>query len=143
MTRLYAQIIPIHGSQGIELPQAVLDECGLEKDVILEVEEDRIVIHPASRPIWRKSRLDAEIDDLYGELRDLAKRAADGDDLAGEIETRTRRLRELQAEAADAIEARFLASRHFSPDRAREALAKARQILGDEDPTDDHEPSQP
>lgn len=138
-TRLHAQIVPIRDSQGIELPQAVLEECGLEKDVILEVEEDRIVIHPASRPIWGRSRLDAEIDGLYAELGELVKRSAGGEDLAEEIEARTRQLRGLQAEAADAIEARFRASRYFSPDRAREAIAQARQILGDEDPAGDHE----
>ncbi len=142
-TRLQARIVPMGGSQGVEIPDAVLEESGLERDVILEVEEHRIVIHPASHPVWRESRLNAEIDDLYAELRKLRGRSANEEGLEREIEGRTRRLRDLQAEAADAMERRFLAGRDLSPGRAWKALEKARQILDDEDPTDDDETAEP
>lgn len=44
------EIIRIGNSQGIRLPKAVLDQCGLQGAVELEVAGDRIIIHSAGKP---------------------------------------------------------------------------------------------
>jgi antitoxin MazE len=45
-----AQLIKIGNSRGIRLPKSIIEQVGLEKDVELEVEGDRIVIRSASDP---------------------------------------------------------------------------------------------
>ena len=42
-------IIRIGNSQGIRIPKILLDQSGLGKEVELEVEDQKIVIRPASR----------------------------------------------------------------------------------------------
>lgn len=45
-----ANIIRIGNSQGIRIPKVLLEQSRLGAEVELEVEEDRIVIRPVSRP---------------------------------------------------------------------------------------------
>ncbi len=49
-------VVPIGNSKGIRIPKAVLDECKIENEVIMEVEGDTILI----RPLKRKRRKDWE-----------------------------------------------------------------------------------
>lgn len=50
MTTVRTKIIPIGNSQGIRLPKLLLEQSGLGRDVELELDRDRIIIQPASRP---------------------------------------------------------------------------------------------
>ena len=45
-----ARIVRIGNSRGIRIPKPILDQAGLDDEVELTVEGDRIVIHPARRP---------------------------------------------------------------------------------------------
>lgn len=44
-----AEIITIGNSRGIRIPKLVLEQCGIKKEICLEIENDRIVITPARR----------------------------------------------------------------------------------------------
>ena len=52
-----ANIIRIGNSKGIRLPKPVLEQCGLEENVEIEVEGNRLVIRPIRRPRsgWSKA----------------------------------------------------------------------------------------
>lgn len=77
-----------------------------------------------------------EIDDLYSEIRELMARSAAGDDLTVQVERRFRRLRELQEEEADAMEAVFRDRHRLQPGEGFRALERARKIIDeDESPT--------
>jgi len=43
-----ARVVKIGNSQGIRIPKPILEQTGIVEDVELEVEGDRIVIHPVS-----------------------------------------------------------------------------------------------
>ncbi len=45
-----AKLVRIGNSRGIRLPKAVLEQCGVEDTVELEVQDNRIVIRPAREP---------------------------------------------------------------------------------------------
>jgi antitoxin MazE len=45
-----ARLVRIGNSRGIRLPKAIIDQVGLEDEVELRVEEQRLVIVPAARP---------------------------------------------------------------------------------------------
>jgi len=48
-------IIPIGNSRGVRIPKAVLEQCHIEKEAIMEVQKGAIVIKPArkeSRKDW-------------------------------------------------------------------------------------------
>jgi len=50
-----AMIVPIGNSRGVRIPKAVLEQCHIEKEAIMEVEKGAIVIKPAkkeSRKDW-------------------------------------------------------------------------------------------
>lgn len=42
-------IVPIGNSRGIRIPKTILEQCHIEKDVVLEVEGDNIVIKPVKK----------------------------------------------------------------------------------------------
>jgi len=42
-------IVPIGNSRGVRIPKAVLEQCHLEKEAIMEVEKGAIVIKPARK----------------------------------------------------------------------------------------------
>ncbi len=50
MTTVRAKIIPIGNSQGIRLPKVVLKQSGLERDVEIEVDRNRLIIQPIPNP---------------------------------------------------------------------------------------------
>jgi antitoxin MazE len=53
-----ATIVPIGNSRGIRIPKAVLEQCHIEKEAILEVEKGAIIIKPAKtepRAGWEES----------------------------------------------------------------------------------------
>jgi len=73
--------------------------------------------------------LEDEIDQLYGEIRDLVSRSAAEPALAGQLETGRQRLRQLQAEQA-AIWARGARSgRQLQPGEGYQALERAQRWL--------------
>jgi antitoxin MazE len=45
-----ANIIQIGNSQGIRIPKVLLEQTNLGKEVELEVKDQKIVIHPITRP---------------------------------------------------------------------------------------------
>lgn len=45
-----AQIIRIGNSRGIRIPQPLLEQCHLEKEVELEAQPDGLVVRPADGP---------------------------------------------------------------------------------------------
>ena len=45
-----ASIIKIGNSRGIRLPKPIIEQCGLEKEVELEVRRNEIVIRPLRKP---------------------------------------------------------------------------------------------
>ena len=79
----------------------------------------------------------AEIDRLYAQLGELMTQAQSGggDGLDEQIREQFRRLRQLQREEADALEARSQERRRLRPGEGWQALERARRIIGDEDPT--------
>ncbi len=51
-------IISIGNSRGIRIPKAILEQCRIEKDVELELEDDKIIIRPLKktpRKSWAQS----------------------------------------------------------------------------------------
>ncbi len=42
-------IVPIGNSKGIRIPKAILDQCGIENEVDLEVENGKIIIEPINK----------------------------------------------------------------------------------------------
>ena len=45
-----ARLVRIGNSRGIRLPKAIIDQVGLEDEVELRIEEQRLIIEPAARP---------------------------------------------------------------------------------------------
>lgn len=43
------RIVKIGNSQGVRIPKALLEQSGLEREVLLEVVDDSIVIRPARK----------------------------------------------------------------------------------------------
>ncbi len=78
----------------------------------------------------------AEIDRLYAQLGELVTQAqtGSGNGLDEQIREQFRRLRRLQKEEADALEARFQEGRQLRSGEGWQALERARQIIRDEDP---------
>ena len=133
--RLRTQIISIGDSLGICLPQPAIEQSGLGRDVELEVRRNEIVIHSCSPAQTTKApSVDDEIGSLYSEIRDLLARSDQENGLGVEIQSRYRRLRQLQTTEADAMQARFEASRNLMPGRGWEALRRAHEILTNEAP---------
>jgi len=52
-----ATIIKIGNSRGLRLPKPILEQCGFEKEVELEVRDNEIIIRPVkhSRCNWEKA----------------------------------------------------------------------------------------
>ncbi len=51
-------VVPIGNSKGIRIPKTILEQCHIEKEVILEVENDNIVIKPVKKEVrknWAQS----------------------------------------------------------------------------------------
>lgn len=46
---MQTEIIPIGNSKGIRIPKAVLEQCGLKKEVTMEVKNGALIITPAKR----------------------------------------------------------------------------------------------
>lgn len=42
-------IVPIGNSKGVRIPKAVLEQCHIEKEAIMEVQKGAIVIKPARK----------------------------------------------------------------------------------------------
>lgn len=51
-TVMKTRIVKIGNSRGIRIPKLLLEQVGLDEEVELEVQQDRIVIRPAQRPRW-------------------------------------------------------------------------------------------
>ena len=45
-----ARVVKIGNSQGIRIPQPILEQTGIIEDVELEVEKNQIIIRPVSDP---------------------------------------------------------------------------------------------
>ena len=60
-----ARIVRIGNSRGLRIPKPILDQAGLEDEVELTVEGDRLVIQPAHRPRagWSAAALQAAAED--------------------------------------------------------------------------------
>ncbi len=41
-----ATIVPIGNSKGIRIPKTILEQCNIEKEVVLEIEGQNIIIKP-------------------------------------------------------------------------------------------------
>ncbi len=78
----------------------------------------------------------AEIDRLYAQLGELMAQIQNGggNGLEEQIREQFRRLRQLQKEEADALEARFQEQSQLQPGEGRTALERARQIIRDQEP---------
>jgi DNA-binding transcriptional regulator GbsR (MarR family) len=70
-----------------------------------------------------------EIDTLYTEIRELMAQSAGDGGLQEQIRDRFSRLRRLQEEEADVLEARFQVRRRLRPGEGRRALEQASQII--------------
>lgn len=45
-----ASVIRIGNSKGVRLPKLILEQCGIEDEVELEIDNDRLIIRPARAP---------------------------------------------------------------------------------------------
>jgi len=45
-----ASIIRIGNSRGLRLPKPIIEQCGFDKEVEIEVRNNEIIIRPAKRP---------------------------------------------------------------------------------------------
>jgi antitoxin MazE len=50
MKAIRTEIIRIGNSRGIRIPKILIDQLGLDKEVEISVQRDRLVIRPAQRP---------------------------------------------------------------------------------------------
>ncbi|PZO19921.1 MAG: AbrB/MazE/SpoVT family DNA-binding domain-containing protein [Leptolyngbya foveolarum] len=50
VSAIKTQVIRIGNSQGIRIPKVLIEQCGLHSEVELAVQEDCLVVRPASRP---------------------------------------------------------------------------------------------
>lgn len=75
--------------------------------------------------------LDAEIERLYDEIRDLVSRVSQEPDLRDEIERRQAELHRLQELEAGEIWERLAASRHLKPGSGWQLLAEIDKRLAD------------
>ena len=41
-----AMIVPIGNSKGVRIPKAVLEQCRIKREILLEVDGERIIISP-------------------------------------------------------------------------------------------------
>lgn len=51
-------IVPIGNSRGIRIPKAVLEQCGLNKEAEMEVQDNKVIIKPLkkkTREGWSKA----------------------------------------------------------------------------------------
>lgn len=44
-----ATIVPIGNSKGIRIPKTILEQCHIEKEVVLKVEDDNIILKPVKK----------------------------------------------------------------------------------------------
>jgi antitoxin MazE len=49
-SHMKAALVRIGNSKGIRLPKPILEQCGIEDEVELEVEDDRLIVRPARAP---------------------------------------------------------------------------------------------
>jgi len=63
-------VVPIGNSKGVRIPKAILDQCHIENEVELEVEDGRVILEPIKgqpRAGWESAfseMADAEDDQL-------------------------------------------------------------------------------
>jgi antitoxin MazE len=50
MNAIRTEIIKIGNSRGIRIPKILIDQLGLDKEVEISVQSDRLVIRPTQRP---------------------------------------------------------------------------------------------
>jgi antitoxin MazE len=50
MNTIRTQIVKIGNSRGIRIPKILIDQFGLDKEVEISIQRDRLVIRPTSRP---------------------------------------------------------------------------------------------
>ena len=53
-----ATIVPIGNSRGIRIPKLILEQCHMDHEVLVEVEDDTIILRPIKhkpRKNWEKS----------------------------------------------------------------------------------------
>jgi antitoxin MazE len=64
-----ASVVRIGNSRGIRIPKPVLEQCGIEDEVEIEVEGDRLIIRPATVPRagWSEAFADGGGGDLLRE----------------------------------------------------------------------------
>ena len=43
-------LVRIGNSKGIRLPKPILEQCGIDDEVELEIEDDRLIVRPARSP---------------------------------------------------------------------------------------------
>ncbi len=82
---------------------------------------------PTTQP--NATPLDAQIDQLYDEIRDLVVRSAENLDLEAEIESKRMQLHALQVEEAEAWMQQAEARRHLKPGEGYRLLERAERLL--------------
>ncbi len=84
---------------------------------------------PRAAQLSDASPLEAQIDELYDEIRDLVVRSAEDPGLKTEIEHKREKLRSLQAEEAAAWRQRADARLHLKPGDGYRLLERAARLL--------------
>ncbi len=120
-------VIPDDHRLTVKVPESI--RSGPARLLLLVPAEDE-----ATTPLQEGTRSE-QIDRLYAELRELMTRSTADDGRDEQIQDRFSRLRKLQEEEADAMEAVFRARHRLRPGEGLEALERARQIIEDENPT--------
>jgi AbrB family looped-hinge helix DNA binding protein len=121
------------------MPESVREAAGIHPGVSFEVlvTDSRIELKPvklpAVRPTGAQSRgavqIEAEIDQIYDDLRELVARSADDPEVEAEIERKRGQLHALKVEEAAVLRRRAEAMQRLKPGEGERLLRHAEELL--------------
>ncbi len=77
---MHSQLIQIGNSKGLRLPKAILRQCGIDRDVELEVADGALIVRaaPAVRQGWAQAAQDVAAKDVSTQAPDVSCPALSG-----------------------------------------------------------------
>lgn len=131
--------VTVNPAGHLVMPEAVREAAGILPGVSFDVTvtnrriELTPVETPAVSPAGAESRgamkIEAEIDQIYDDLRELVARSPDNLDVKTEIERKRRRLHALKVEEAAVLRRRAESMRRLKPGEGERLLKHAEELL--------------